>query len=123
MTDEHPHSSRGLSSPDKRGSRSRTREYATEERDKFLHDNSSSFKNEDSNKSGEEPYCDVEFEKSRSEQNNLIVFNGRNTGHNSDEEGLLEQRNDGVPHEGETSVIQSIPENTSTPITSNETPN
>jgi len=89
MTDEHPHISRGLSSPDKRGSRSRTREYV-EERDYNLHDNSSSFKNEDSNKSGEESYCEVPFEKSRSDMNNLILFHGGNTENNSEEEGVSE---------------------------------
>ena len=68
-TEEMPHSSRGLSSPDRRA----TRYDFTYERENNVHDNSSSFKNEDSNKSDDQSYCEAPYEKSTHDMN-LILF-------------------------------------------------
>ena len=67
-----PHSSRGLSSPDRRGNRARNQLGAEIGN---IHDNSSSFKNEDSNKSGENSYEEAPYEKSNHDMN-LILFQG-----------------------------------------------
>ena len=72
LTEEMPHSSRGLSSPDRRGNRMRYQLGA--ERDN-IHDNSSSFKNEDSNKSDDNSYEEAPYEKSNHDMN-LILFQG-----------------------------------------------
>ena len=70
LTEEMPHSSRGLSSPDRRGNRARNQLGAEIGN---IHDNSSSFKNEDSNKSGENSYEEAPYEKSNHDMN-LILF-------------------------------------------------
>ena len=74
-----PHSSRGLSSPDRRANRGRN-QLCTENDN--IHDNSSSFKNEDSNKSDDNSYEEAPYEKSNHDMN-LILFQGasENLGH------------------------------------------
>ena len=83
-----PHSSRGLSSPDRRA----TRYDFTYERENNVHDNSSSFKNEDSRKSDDQSYCEAPYEKSTHDMN-LILFGGvgGNTGNNSVDEENQQQ--------------------------------
>ena len=79
LTEEMPHSSRGLSSPDRRANRGRN-QLCTENDN--IHDNSSSFKNEDSNKSDDNSYEEAPYEKSNHDMN-LILFQGasENLGH------------------------------------------
>ena len=101
-----PHSSRGLSSPDRRANRY---DFAYG-RENNVHDNSSSFKNEES-------YCEAPYEKSTHDMN-LILFNPgvggnteNNTGNNSDNEENIQQplqeeeRKQEIPREGEHSII------------------